>query len=115
MPPQTYEITAPNGKVLEITGDHVPTETELRQIFTQAGVDTAPIRPVAADGPLQRGLTEFYHKSPIGPLVALGQGTARVIAPPPLGRMGKKLAEIYAMPVAQRPLDLYAALAEVAR
>jgi hypothetical protein len=29
--------------------------------------------------------------------------------------MGKRLAEIYSMPVERRPLDLYAALAEVAR
>jgi hypothetical protein len=29
--------------------------------------------------------------------------------------MGKKLQEIYELPVEQRPLDLYAALAEVAR
>jgi len=40
--PQTYAITAPNGKTLEITGDHVPTEAELHDIFANAGVDTAP-------------------------------------------------------------------------
>ena len=39
----------------------------------------------------------------------------RVRPPPPLGRVGRKLAEIMAMPVAQRPMDLYATLAEVAR
>jgi hypothetical protein len=44
-----------------------------------------------------------------------GESTERVLAPPPLGRMGKRLAEICAMPVEQRLLDLYAALAEVAR
>lgn len=44
-----------------------------------------------------------------------GDSTERVLAPPPLGRMGQKLAQIYATPVEQRPLDLYAALAEVAR
>ena len=33
----------------------------------------------------------------------------------PLGRMGRRLQEIAALPVEQRPLDLYAALAEVAR
>jgi len=44
-----------------------------------------------------------------------GESTDRVLAPVPLGRMGKKLEEIYAMPVEQRPIDLYAALAEVAR
>lgn len=36
---RTFEITAPNGKVLEITGDRLPTETELRQMFTTLGVD----------------------------------------------------------------------------
>jgi transposase len=44
-----------------------------------------------------------------------GRSTERVIAPPPLGRMGRRLQEIYEMPVERRPLDLYAALAEVAR
>lgn len=45
----------------------------------------------------------------------VGKATDRVLPPPPLGKMGKKLAEIMAMPVPMRPLDLYAALAEVAR
>ena len=44
-----------------------------------------------------------------------GESTSTVVAPPPLGRMGRKLAELAAMPPQQRPLDLYAALAEVAR
>ena len=44
-----------------------------------------------------------------------GDSTDTVIAPPPLGRMGRKLAEITAIPPQQRPLDIYAALAEVAR
>ena len=44
-----------------------------------------------------------------------GRSTARVIAPQPLGRMGQRLQEIAAMPVSQRPIDLYAALAGVAR
>ena len=44
-----------------------------------------------------------------------GKDTDRVTAPPPLGKMGERLAELYAMPVEQRPLDLYAALSEVAR
>jgi hypothetical protein len=33
----------------------------------------------------------------------------------PLGRFGRRLQEIASMPPTQRPLDLYAALAEVAR
>lgn len=44
-----------------------------------------------------------------------GPSTDRVIAPPPLGRLGRKMQEIAALPPQQRPLDLYAALAEVAR
>jgi hypothetical protein len=44
-----------------------------------------------------------------------GPGTARVLPPKPLGRMARKLQEIAALPVERRPVDLYAALAEVAR
>jgi hypothetical protein len=44
-----------------------------------------------------------------------GPGDERVMPPVPLGAMGRKLQEILEMPVEQRPLDLYAALAEVAR
>jgi hypothetical protein len=42
---QTYEITAPNGKVLSITGDRVPNETELHDIFAKAGVETGGSAP----------------------------------------------------------------------
>jgi hypothetical protein len=41
--------------------------------------------------------------------------TPRAIAPPPPGRMAAALQAILDLPVEQRPLDLYAALAEVAR
>jgi transposase len=51
----------------------------------------------------------------IDPRCYEGEATERVRPPPPLGRMGKRLQEIAALPVEQRPLDLYAALAEVAR
>ncbi|HEX2066206.1 MAG TPA: IS21 family transposase [Candidatus Thermoplasmatota archaeon] len=44
-----------------------------------------------------------------------GAGDERVAAPQPLGRMGRRLQEILEMPVEKRPLDLYAALAEVSR
>jgi len=44
-----------------------------------------------------------------------GPSTDQVTAPRPLGRMGRRMAEIAAMSAEQRPLDLYAALAEVAR
>jgi transposase len=44
-----------------------------------------------------------------------GASTQRVLAPVPLGAMGRKLQEILELPVERRPLDLYAALVEVAR
>lgn len=44
-----------------------------------------------------------------------GPSTETVRAPTPLGRMGRKLEAIAAMAPERRPLDLYAALAEVAR
>ncbi|MEJ2337191.1 MAG: IS21 family transposase [Gemmatimonadales bacterium] len=44
-----------------------------------------------------------------------GPSTERIEAPTPLGKMGRRLQEIAAMVPEQRPLDLYAALAEVAR
>jgi hypothetical protein len=51
----------------------------------------------------------------IDPRCYEGEATADVLPPRPLGRMGTRLTEICAQPVEQRPLDLYAALAEVAR
>lgn len=51
----------------------------------------------------------------IDPTCYEGEATDRVIPPAPLGRMSNRLAEILAMPVATRPMDLYAALVEVAR
>ena len=44
-----------------------------------------------------------------------GESTERVIAPPPLGRMGRRMQEIAATAVQHRSIDLYARLAEVAR
>lgn len=44
-----------------------------------------------------------------------GPGDDRVDPPVPLGKMGRKLQEIVLMPVQTRPVNLYAALAEVAR
>jgi transposase len=44
-----------------------------------------------------------------------GRSTPTVLAPTPLGRLGRRLQELAALPVERRPLDLYAAVAEVAR
>ena len=44
-----------------------------------------------------------------------GPSTPTVQAPMPLGRLGRRLQELASIPVEQRPIDLYADLAEVAR
>ena len=44
-----------------------------------------------------------------------GTPTNNILPPQPLGRMGKRLQEIYDLTPEARPLDLYAALLEVAR
>ena len=51
----------------------------------------------------------------IDPVCYEGPGTAQGLPPKPLGRMARKLQEIASLPVERRPMDLYAALAEVAR
>lgn len=51
----------------------------------------------------------------IDPACYEGDATERVLPPPPLGRMGRRLQELLAIPVEKRPIDLYASLAEVAR
>lgn len=51
----------------------------------------------------------------IDPSCYEGKATGRVLPPPPLGKMGRRLEEIRCAPVEQRPIDLYAALSEVAR
>jgi hypothetical protein len=44
-----------------------------------------------------------------------GPDTERVLAPVPLGRMGRRMQEILAMAPERRPIDQYAAYAGVAR
>jgi hypothetical protein len=44
-----------------------------------------------------------------------GPSTERVLAPVPLGRMGRRLQELWALPPERRSIEQYAALAEVAR
>lgn len=51
----------------------------------------------------------------IDPTCYEGESTDRVERPRPLGAMSRKLQEIANLPVARRPVNLYAALAEVAR
>lgn len=71
---------------------------------------------ILADG---RVVREYPRHTPervlIDPSCYEGEATERVLPPTPLGKMGRHLQEICEMPVHQRPMDLYAALAEVAR
>ncbi len=59
----------------------------------------------------RRGLARII----VDPSCYEGEATDRVLPPPPLGKMGRRLQELWDMPAEARPLDLYAALAEVAR
>ena len=51
----------------------------------------------------------------VDPTCYVGESTAEVALPRPLGRMSRKLAEVAALPVQLRSIDIYAQLAEVAR
>lgn len=51
----------------------------------------------------------------INPAYYDGPSTDRVLAPPPLGRMGRRILELAEEPVARRSIDYYNELAEVAR
>jgi hypothetical protein len=67
VPQQTFEITAPNGQTLEISGDRMPTEAELHDIFAKAGGQT---KPTADFSNVQKG-TSTAAVAPKGdPIVA---------------------------------------------
>lgn len=69
-----------------------------------------------ADGKVQ---VEYPRHTPelvlLEPSCYEGEATDRVRPPLPLGKMGRRMQELMDMPVASRPMDLYAALAEAAR
>jgi transposase len=71
---------------------------------------------ILADGQVvQQYARRTRERVLIDPACYEGEATEHVLAPPPLGRMGRRLQEIAALPVEARPVDLYAALTEVAR
>lgn len=91
----------------------VPFELVGRRVEVRGCAETVQ---VLAEG---RVVQEYPRHTPerilIDPACYEGEPTAELLPPRPLGRMGQKLQEIVEMPVEQRPLDLYGALAEVAR
>ncbi len=71
---------------------------------------------VLADG--QVIATHLRHTAQrllIDPAHYEGPSTERVQAPMPLGRLGRRMQALASIPVAHRPVDLYAALAEEVR
>ncbi|RMH63337.1 MAG: hypothetical protein D6685_07875, partial [Bacteroidetes bacterium] len=96
------------GRQYAVPFQHVGREVEVRGC-------AGKVQIFAGD----RLLREYPRHTPervlIDPSCYEGAATDRVRPPLPLGRMGRRLQEIYMLPVEQRPLDLYAALAEAAR
>ena len=91
----------------------VPFELIDRQVEVRG---CALVVQVVHDGAV---VAEHPRRSPerilIDPAHYQGEPTADVLPPMPLGRMGRRLQELSSMAPQQRPVDLYAALAEVAR
>jgi transposase len=96
------------GRSYSVPFEHALTEVEVRgcasavQIWADGRIAAAHPRGTAA-----RNVFDFAHWE--------GPDTDRVLAPAPLGKMGRRMQEILAMRPEQRPIDQYAAYAEVAR
>lgn len=96
------------GRTYSVPFQHVGREVEVlgcaTSVLIVAGAVTLARHP---RGTSERILLDQRHFE--------GTATDAVIPPQPLGRMGKRLQEIYDLTPEARPLDLYAALTEVAR
>lgn len=94
-------------------GYAVPFEWADQRVEVRGCAETVQI---LAEGKVIR---EYPRRTPqrllLDPTCYEGTSTDRVLAPPPLGKMGRKLLELAQMPVEARPMDLYSAVAEVAR
>lgn len=96
------------GRSYSVPFEHALTEVEVRgcaaavQIWAAGRVVATHPRGTAA-----RNVFDPAHWD--------GPDTDRVLAPAPLGRMGRRMQEILAMRPEQRPIDQYAAYAEAAR
>ncbi len=64
MPQQRYEVTAPDGRTLEITGDRMPNEAELIKIFGTVGSRPASRESApAAEPPQSEGFVSNFLKN----------------------------------------------------
>ena len=80
-----------------------------------AGGMVTPLRAIPSAGSTSRAQGSRPKRACSASSPRGRPGTAQVLPPKPLGRMARKLQEIASLPVESRPVDLYAALAEVAR
>ena len=87
---------------------HVGSDVEVRGTARHVQV-------IAANAVVAEHARHTLHRLVIDPSHYEGASTPQVQAPTPLGRLGRRLQEIASLPVVHRPVDLYAALAEVAR
>jgi len=71
---------------------------------------------LAAEGKIVREYPRHtVEKLVLDPSCYEGESTENVHSPAPMGKMGRRMQELMELPVEKRPLDLYAALSEVAR
>lgn len=96
------------GRSYSVPFQHVGLQVEIRGCASSVViVSGAHILARHPRGTAERVVLDHSHFD--------GASTASVLAPQPLGKMGRKLQEIYDLVPEARPLDLYAALVEVAR
>ena len=96
------------GRQYSVPFTHIETKVEVRGCATT--VQVVACNAIVAVHPrhtAERILIDSSHYD--------GESTARVIAPPPLGRMGQRIMELAQEPVMHRSIELYARLMEVAR
>lgn len=79
-----YEIEAPNGKILEIEGDTLPTEAELDAIFAQTNTNVPQIDNVQVneDGSLKQPLQGGVKKFDLRPSALAKETAVRLLAHP---------------------------------
>lgn len=117
--PEPFDVVATRPVALDCTvaleGRRYPVPFALvgRQVEIRG---CARVVQICADGQIVAQYPRHgRERIVIDPRCYEGPPTATVLPPMPLGRMGRRLQEIAAMAPQQRPLDLYAALAEVSR
>lgn len=94
MPQKTFEITAPDGRMVEITGDRMPSGQEMASIFSKLPPASAPVSAPSAQHPHARlgqqvidaakgvgagAASTLFHG---GDLIRRGLGMERVIERP---------------------------------